>query len=192
MALRIRSKWQTKVPQTVSLEDNAGALAYVIWQLALGSAKNLHAEDFHYDNDEQRVAVIAEYLCFLVHVADRMVYSSLDDDQRQRFVITLVTETTRHIQRNKEDIMGRGDYRSAHIELFNQRSAGYAETSFDEQQRQPGFDMLRYIGQKVLEIMGSSQTNRWVIDQVMEIDAPEAVDQVRKALDNLFTTSPSL
>ena len=34
--------------------------------------------------------------------------------------------------------------------------------------------------------MGTDQTNKWVIDQVMDIDAPQAVKSLRKSLDNLI------
>ena len=186
MALRIRSKWRPS-QQQVSLEDNSTALAYIIWQLALAAAKNLHVEDFEYDDDKQRVAVITEYLCFLVHVADRLAYYQLqlDDEQRQRYIVTLAQQTARHLQRNTEDIMGPDDYHTPYINLFNERSADYATTTFSDN---PGYDMLRYLGLKIQAVMGNSQTNRWVIDQVMEIDALNAVDELRKAYNNLFTT----
>ena len=42
------------------------------------------------------------------------------------------------------------------------------------------------MGHQVLEQMGETQTNRWVIDQVMELDAPELFDKARKAVEELF------
>ena len=185
MALRIRNKWRANRP--ASLEENATALAYVIWQLGLGSARNLHTERFDYDSDEQRVAVIAEYLCFLIHIADRLAYVTLSDSERQTYIVTLAQDCARHMQRNQEDIFGPGDYRQPFIELLNQRAAEYATYKFTG--HEPGFDLLRGLGQHVQTIMGESQTNRWVIDQVMSIDAPAAVEQVRKSMDNLFASS---
>lgn len=184
MKMRIRSKWRRDRGKPVSLEDNAVALAYIIWQISLTSAKNLHAQDFVYDSDEQRLAVITEYLAFLVHVSDRLAHNDMEDATRERFIFTLAQEVARHLQRNKADIMGPGDYRSPFITLLNERMGEYAETSFPH--NSPGFECLRCLGHKILRIMGSSQTNRWVIDQVMDIDAPDAVVHLEQAMGNLF------
>ena len=64
MATRIRDRWRNPGKQN-SIEDSATALGYICWQLALTSARNLHAEDFIYEDDHQRVGVIQEYLAFL-------------------------------------------------------------------------------------------------------------------------------
>ena len=50
----------------------------------------------------------------------------------------------------------------------------------------PGTDFYRYLGHQVLDQMGETQTNRWVIDQVMELDAPELFDKARKRIEELF------
>ncbi len=187
--MRIRNKWRRDRHKPVSLEDNAVALAYIIWQIALTAAKNLHAQDFIYDSDEQRIRVIAEYLWFLVHIADRFAHNTMDDESRERFVTTLSRNVARHLQRNKADIMGPGDYGSAFISILNQRLAEYSETSFPD--NRPGYVLLRCFGEKVLTIMGSSQVNKWVIDQVMDIDAPDAIDQLDQAMRNLFGSAQS-
>ncbi len=187
MTLRIRSKWRKKERQR-TVGDNAVALAYVIWQIALGAAKNLHAERFDYEDDRQRIAVIGEYMAFLVHVADRMAYARMaDEDTRKHFMTRLATESARQVQRNQEHVLGPGEYGDAFIVLVNERAAEYAETSFSADV--PGYGMLRALGTHVQSVMGSSQTNRWVIDQVMEIDAPGALRHLRQALSNLLDTA---
>ena len=45
---------------------------------------------------------------------------------------------------------------------------------------------MRYLGEKILEQVGEEQSMRWVIDQVMEIEAPEATRALRKNLDGLM------
>jgi hypothetical protein len=37
--------------------------------------------------------------------------------------------------------------------------------------------------------MGLSQTNKWVIQQVIDLDAPDAVIPLNQGMDNLFGTS---
>lgn len=184
MKIRLTSKWRRDRGKPVALEDNAVALAYIIWQIALMAAKNLHAEDFVYESDEQRIAVIAEYLVFLVHVADRFAHNDMSQGERERFITRLVREVARHLQRNQAEILGSGNYEGAFITLLNERLGDYAQTAFRDSR--PGFECLRYLGDKVLTIMGASQVNRWVIDQVMEIDAPSAVDHLKQAMGNLF------
>ena len=182
--MRTRNRWH-KHRKQVSLEENATALAYTCWKVALTRTKNLHQEDFVFADDEQRTRVIAEYLYFLVHVCDRLVYDDLDREQRQQFVVTLARQSARHYQRNLEDVFGRDrDYTAAYFDSLNQRIAEYSDCAFEGSR--PGYQMLRVLGRHVQDVMGEDQVNRWVIDQIMEIDAPDAVVEIRKAMDNLF------
>ena len=63
MALRIKSHWHDDGTER-SLEEIAGALAFISWRIAKDKAINLHGQDFVYESDRQRFAVIAEYLVF--------------------------------------------------------------------------------------------------------------------------------
>lgn len=184
MNRRIRSKWRRDRTKPASLEDNAVALAYIIWQISLSAAKNLHAQDFVYDSDEQRMSVIAEYLVFMIHIADRFAHAGMNDAARERFITSLADGVARHLQRNQADIMKPGDYRGPFITLLNVRVAEYSQASFADER--PGFELLRCFGEKILTTMGTTQVNRWVKDQVMTVDAPEAVENLRMAIDNLF------
>lgn len=186
MKIRARDKWRDR-NQVRSIEDNAVALAYTAWQIALTAAKNLHAEDFAYDSDEQRVGIIREYLCFLIHFADRRAYAGMDQESRHCFVSAMAREVARHYQRNLEDIWGQGDYRDGFLEVLNERSAEYANTRFSDQG--PEFEALRCLGVKTQEIMGMSQTNRWVMQQIMDLDAPQAAVELGKAMDNLLRSA---
>jgi len=185
MKLRIHDKWLNK--HEASIEDNATSLAYTIWQVALTATKNLYIEDFEFDNDEQRLGVIAEYQMFLIHCSDRLAFDQMGTDARSLFVTTLAKESARHFQRNKEDILGRDDYKSPFLTLLNERNKEYAKCSFENDR--PGYTLLRTISEKVQHIMGSSQTNRWIIDQIMEIDGPDVVEHLSKAMNNLFYSS---
>jgi hypothetical protein len=53
MALRIKSHWHNE-EQDRSLDEIAGAIAFIAWKIALNKTINLHGEDFVYGNDEQR------------------------------------------------------------------------------------------------------------------------------------------
>jgi len=180
---RIKSSWRDD--RDHSIEEVAGALAYITWKIALESAKDLHGEGYEYASDPQRVAVIAEFVAFLVQASDRLVYGTLDDDDRHAFVNALAQRLADQVQDNLTDLFGPGDYRAPFIETLNERLADYSELAFENEQ--PGYDYLRYFGSRVLKIMGETQTNRWVIDQVMDRAGPEAVKHLAKGLRNLLT-----
>ena len=186
--MRVRSKWQKA---NTSLEDNASALAYIIWQIALEQTKNLHREDFEYSDDPQRTGVLEEYLIFLVHISDRYAHTLLGAEERVQFITGLAKGTARHFQRNMEDVYGRNQiYGADYITKLNQRIAEYSELSFGD--GEASYPMLRLLGRKIQDIMGETQTNRWTIDQVMDVDGKVAVTELKKGLDNLFGTSTIL
>ena len=183
LVTRTRNKWKN-TGKSKSINDTATALGYIIWQLALNAAKNLHQQDFRFDDDHQRIRVIEEYVAFLVHISDRIVFQRLDTKDRTEFVSDLAAAAARHVQRNKEDILGSNPYRDPFLSMLNRRGQEYAACSVSGEQ--PGYPMLRALGSHILDVMGADQTNKWVIDQVMEIDAPELCEQLQKSLRNLF------
>jgi hypothetical protein len=190
MAIRIKSTWhqsQRNKPSQKSLEDNASALAFITWRLSLEGAKKLHGEGFNYLTDKERVGVISEFVAFLLHSADRLAHGPLDDEDRERFINALGQQLANQMQDNMVDIAGPRNYRRPFIALLNERLAGYAEQTF--RNGEPGYDFLRYFGSQVLKIMGEDQTNRWVIDQIMDVQAPETFKQLKKSMANLFTTT---
>lgn len=182
MRLRIRNTFKNR--DDASLEEKANILAYNIWQISLAGAKNLHEEDYIYQDDAQRVKVIREYLVFLVHVADRMTYERLSDEERSRFVNELAKYTANQIQRNTEEIAGPGPYRERYLETINQRFAEYARGSFKE--GKPGYSLLRSFGENVRQIMGDDQTNKWTIDQIMDVDGPMLVEKMADSLNSII------
>ena len=52
-----------------------------------------------------------------------------------------------------------------------------------------GYSLLRVFGDRIKAIMGDDQTNRWVIDQVMEIDGPDLAKRLSKSFSNLVKGS---
>lgn len=179
---RIRTGWKNRNKQ-ITIEEFSNALSSICWRMSLNAAKNLHAQDFVYSSDDQRLGVIREYLVFLMHCADRLMIETLDADKRQRFMQSLAADCQRHFRENAREIAPGKQHESSWVEFANQRMDAYAGTGFAE--RQPGYDMLRLLGASVLEIMGNDQTNKWVIDQVMDIDGPESYEVFVKSMDKL-------
>ncbi len=184
--MRIRDRWSGS-GQPPSLEDNAVALAYICWQVALSGAKNLHEQTFDYQHDPQRIAVIQEYLVFLAHSCDRLASESMSVAEREVFIARLASECARHLQRNSEEVLGSGDYSSPFIDTFNAGNLTYAQCAFRD--GEPGYALLRTFASKIQSLMGQDQKNRWVLDQIIDIDSRESFDQVKRSMHNILNTS---
>ena len=188
MAIRIKDKWHRSHrnrPTSKSLQDSAGALAFIGWRVALDKAQHLNREGFRYDSDIERVGVISEFVAFEIHVADRLCYEFLDDDERTVFIDALGQRFAEHMQENLSDLSGPRNYRDAFVALLNERLSDYASLTFED--GEPGFDFLRYLGAKVLGVLGEDQTNRWVLDQIVAIEAPELAEKIHTSVLNLLS-----
>lgn len=188
VAIRIKNKWHRPDPARSTPKspvEHAGALAFISWRLALETAKKLHKDGFAYDSDRMRVAVITEFLAFCVHLCDRLASARLQIAERGELVRALGLRLADHMQENLSEIAGPGNYLDPFVSLLNERLDDYAELSFEH--GEPGYDLLRYFGRCVLDVMGETQTNRWVIDQITEIEAPELADKIRASFENLFS-----
>jgi len=181
--VRIRSRWKDKGRER-SLEDVAGALAFIEWRIAGGALLNLENEGFQTDTQLQRLAVLEELCSFLVHVTDRLVHESLDDEGRQRFIIALALKLADTYHDNRVDAQGRGqDFRQPFIDKLNVRMGDYADFRFDD--GEPGYAFKRYLGECVTNSMGPKD-RKWISDQVMEIEVPEMLKTLKKGLKDLF------
>ena len=185
LVTRTRNKWK-RTGQQRTTADNATALGYIIWQLALNGAKKLHMEEFRYDSDDQRIRVIEEYLAFLVHLVDRITFSRLQENERADFVSEVARAAARHLERNKEEIIGADNHRAVFLDMLNQRSSEYGSCSYAGE---PGYAMLRALGLHVQNVMGSDQTNKWTIDQVIDIDGPDLCRQLINSVNSLLESS---
>lgn len=188
MALRIKSRWHNSGRHTTlskAVADHASALAFIIWRLSLDGARALHGEGFEYLGDYERIGVITEFVAYLVQLTDRLAHGQMEDPSRDVLVNALAHRLADQIQDNLTDIAGPGNYHAPFIEALNARLTSYSTTSF-EVETGPGFDGLRVFGARVLEIMGETQTNRWVIDQIMQIDGPDLYEKLKPAFANLL------
>ena len=189
MAIRIKSRWHhsdRNESQRKGFEDSAGALAFIVWRLSLEHARQLHREGFDYASDRERIRVISEFCAYAVQLVDRLAHQRIDDEARAVLIVSLGRRLSDLMQDNLLDIAGPGEYRAPFVEMLNERLDDYARFEFDADE--PGFEALRYFGDRVMRSMGISQTNRWVMDQIMVVAAPEVFEKVSQSLDNLLST----
>jgi hypothetical protein len=185
VAVRIKAHWHNDEVER-SLDEIAGAIAFIAWRLATDKAINLHGEDFVYADDAQRMAVIVEYLIFELQVVDRIARDrlGLSDEDRRALVVTLAKRLAEHVQDNSADLFGPGDYVGPFVARMNERGAEYAEFGFTDEG--PTYPFLRHLGYEIQQIMGREGENRWVIDQVMDKDGYEVYRQINRAIGDLF------
>lgn len=186
--MRIKSHWfkseREKTPQEI-----AGALAFVIWRIGDNALKNTRKADFQIAIGAQYFAFLTEFLVFLIQAADRIAYRQLPAETRFAFTSTLANRVAETLAENQSRLMGSSisEHKQRFIDKLNQRAEEYAE--FDYGSDGPGFAFTRYFGYCMHEIMDEKDIT-WVIDQMMSIEAPEAVTMVEKTIRDLFETKP--
>ncbi len=80
--------------------------------------------------------------------------------------------------------MAPGDYVMPFIEKMNKRGEEYSDFNYTDDG--PSYPFLRYLGYEIQQVMGASQENRWVIDQVMDKDGVEVNKELVRAMMNLY------
>lgn len=187
MKIRVKSKWNKKDRER-SAEDIGSALGFNIWRIAGANVLHLENEGFQTDTYNQRLDVVAELVAFLVHVVDRMtVDKEYSDDDRRDLITALALNLAKTMHDNRRDVNEgddrEKDHKAAFIDLLNQRMAEYAEFSFDN--GQPGFQLKRRVGDYVMQKMGEKD-RKWVQDQVLEIEIPDALKTFSRVAKNLL------
>lgn len=197
-ALRIKSHW-FKAGAAKTPEQQASAMAFIVWRTAHQTLKRMRGADFDIDAGEPYFAFMREMLVFLIAVTDRIAFARMDDAARQAFTPALVRQVAATLADNETDLLGaRIDGASpadAFIDLVNEVTPHYAE--FGAEGRidpnlagfAPDFAFLRYLGSR-LEPTLPPKDQRWVLDQVMATEAPDAVQIVQDAMRNLLSTTP--
>ena len=145
---------------------------------------NLENEGFETATQSQRLDVIAEVMCFLIQVVDRLSHDRQSDQQRQEFVIAFALALGNIMLDNRYDVEGDGPHKEDFIALVNERGEAYSQCSFSVEDG-AGFPMRRMLGEYVRQRMGDKD-NKWIPDYVMDIEAPKAVSTLKRAMPSLF------
>ncbi len=183
--MRVKSRWHRK-KKPKSLPEIAGALAFIGWKIAKDTVNKMYNSGFNFRSNEQLLDVIAEFCAFLVQVADRYAHErGLGDEERAQFVQSLAGNLVRTMVENRVEEQGEGEYAEPFVAMLNERLDGYAEYNFVD--GSPSYNFLRYFGSSVNAVLGSDVgDNKWVTEQVMEVEAPEVLKAFRKGFDDLF------
>ncbi|MCW8918877.1 MAG: hypothetical protein OQL08_08700 [Gammaproteobacteria bacterium] len=183
---RIRTKFHNK-QKSQSVETIAGVMGMNIWKLASGSANKMYNSGFNFKSNSQLIDVIGEFVIFLLQLADRMAYAQLSAEGRGRFTQALASHLIQTMVENQLEELGPGDYRGAFVDKLNQRLDGYAELEVVD--GNPGYQMLRYFAANVDAVMGGGD-NKWVLETVLEVEAPAVVKPLREGMTKLLPQIP--
>jgi hypothetical protein len=181
----VKTRWRK--PGERTLAERAGVIGANVWKIALAIYKHLEKEGFRFVSDRMVTDLLAELIAFLVQFVDRTVYGRLSDPDRA----TLVTEVARHLaatmENNQLDLLGPGEYRKRFIDLINLRLSEYA--SFDYDAGAPGAPCVLYFATRVADVMAAGD-NKWVLEQMIDIETPEMVRVARKLVDQTVDAAP--
>jgi hypothetical protein len=197
--MRIKSRW-FKPGAGHGVADHASAMAFIVWRVAQNMLKRMRGAQFDIDAGVPYFAFMREVLVFLVAVTDRIAFARLDAESRQDFTVALVRHLGRTLQENEDDLLGpvpagAAPYADTFIDLVNGLVQHYAEFGAEPSGTdggagfQPDFGFVRYLGSR-LEPTLPEKDRRWVVDQVMAAEAPEAVAIVQRSMRELFDPSP--
>ncbi len=181
MAIRINSRWRSKGPK--SLGDRASVVGVTIWRVAHEVGRHMEKEEFRISSDAQYTALLTELIAFFVQITDRIIYGQLSEEDRTTFINALGQHLAKTMESNLVDFLGSGDHIATFIATLNMRAQDYAEFEFGDQG--PGYGFLRYLGDKAAEVMAATD-NRWVIEHMMEIEAPAAIKTVKRVVGEVL------
>lgn len=190
-ALRIKSQWfqagTAKTPQ-----QTASAMAFIAWRVAQNTLKQMRSAHFDIDVGPQYFAFTREVLVFFTQVLDRMAHESMGPQARAEFITALVQRVAEILQDNEDTFLGappdgQPSYYDQFIDLFNELADHYADFGFDAQG--PDFAFVRYLGHRIEALM-PVKDQRWVVEQIMAAEVPDAVQILRNAMQGVLSTEP--
>ncbi|CAA6822957.1 MAG: Unknown protein [uncultured Thiotrichaceae bacterium] len=180
MRIRIKTKW-SKQERDVSVEDAVSVLAFNAWKIGMQTLLEIENENFQVDTQQQRVAIIEEVMSYLIHIIDRMVFDTIDDEGRASIITEYAKKIADHVQDNARDFSGPGDYRTPFIEKLNLRMDDYADCMWDDERNLPGFNMGRVFGNHVTNALGE-RDQKWALDYVSQVLLPDVMQTYKRAV----------
>ena len=189
--IRIKSQWfQTGAAKTP--QQTASAMAFITWRVAQNTLKQMRSAQFDIEVGPQYFAFTREVLVFLTQVLDRMAHERMGAQGRAEFITALVRRVAEVLQENEDTLLGvppagQPSHFDEFIDLFNELADHYAEFGYDASG--PDFAFVRYLGHRIEALM-PQKDQRWVVDQIMATEVPEAVDMLQRAMLGVLSTEP--
>jgi hypothetical protein len=191
-APRLKTQW-FRHGESAGADRQASAGAFIVWRIARHALDRTRHAGFDVDIGAPYFQFLREVLAFLVAVTDRVAHARLAPEARAEFTVAMVRHLARILQESEDEWLGPAEppHADRFIDLVNELATHYAEFGPDPQVKveagdfAPDFAFLRYLGHR-LEATVPPAERRWVQDQVVSREAPDAVEMLRKALRDLF------
>src|SRR3972149_6009704 len=171
----VKTRWRKKGART--LADRAGVIGANVWKISLEIFKHMEKEGFRFGSDRLVAHVLAGIIRVPLPLSPPPL-SPVGGGCADHRAVTMET--------NQLDLLGPGEYRKPFIALLNARFGEYA--GFECPGGEPGYPCVRFFATKVSDAMASSD-NKWVVEQIMDIEAPEMVRVIRKLVDQAANTA---
>lgn len=191
MALRIKNQW-FKADREKTAFENASAIAFIVWRVTQNMVKHMREAKFDIDVGPQYFAFMREILMFLCAVVDRVAFDRMAPGQRAEFTEALVVRVADILDDSQLEWLGpapegQPGWRNQFIDQFNEVVEAYADFEHDAQG--PGFGFVRYLGNRVEAVM-PEKDRRWVVDQLMAYEVPEALEMVMRGINGVLSNEP--
>jgi hypothetical protein len=187
LAIRIRSRFHTEGQRSAA--TLASVVCLLAWKLAVAAIKRMRDADYDIDIGRPYFDFVCEFMVFMAMAADRIAHMKLAAERRIEFTSALAIRMAEIVEGNNAMLLGAaepGACRKYFIELFNRRSGEYAEFGYGPEG--PDFGFKRLFAACLRE--GLPEKDRlWVVDQVMDIEVPDALKALDKTLAGLFAGS---
>ena len=180
-----KTRWRKKGARTI--EERAGVIGANVWKIATEIFRHMEKEGFRFGSDLLVTAVLSELIAFLVQLADRAAYAKLSEADRAALLGSVAGHLATTMENNQLDLLGPGEYRKPFLDLLNARFEEYA--GFEYSGGEPGYPCLRFFATRVSDTMAATD-NKWVVEQIMDIEAPEMMRVMRKLLNEVLDIAP--
>lgn len=174
----VKTRWRKKGART--LAERAGVIGANLWKLSIEIFKHMEKEGFRFGSDRLVTGVLTEFIAFVVQLVDRAAFGRLPEAERAALIGEVVGHLAATMENNQRDLLGPGEYRKPFIDALNARFGEYAE--FDCPGGEPSYACLRYFATRVSDAMAGGD-NKWVVEQMMDIEAPEMARLVGKLIE---------
>ncbi len=186
MAIRIKTTWFRKGTGRAP-DESASVLALNVWKVANKAVDDISKADFDIVDLGRGFGIIAEMCAYMIHLADRLLYGRVDEARRAQLIESAGVRLADYVAENIRDLTqvpaDPRDYQGEFLDFLNRRAEDYA--TFDFPPEEPNFAVKRYLANMVRERM-ASHDQPWIVDQVIEFQAPEAFQMVKKVVDGLY------
>lgn len=184
--IRIKTTWFRKEAGRAE-DETASVLALNFWKQANKAVDDISKADFDIVHPGRGFGIMAEMCAFMLHIADRMLYDRVDDDRRTPLIEAAGVRMAEIMEENIRDLVNddddKRDYQQEFLDFLNRRTEDYVTFEFPPEE--PNYAIKRYLANVMRERMeGQDQT--WILDQVIEFQAPEAIETVHKLMNGFF------